>query len=115
MPAINIYFNNQELLPQLEQIVQPLREFTAKELTCSDIKLPPTEISVRLLPTQGKGMMAPVEMDIFAAAFPERVERQDDICRNVRKFVLENTTTISDVQVWLPLSELGHSFEKSPE
>jgi hypothetical protein len=39
------------------------------------------------------------------------VERQDEICRFIRRFVLDNLEGVNDVQVWLPLSELGHSIE----
>lgn len=54
-------------------------------------------------------MLASVEVDIAAAGFPERVERQDEICLNTRQFVLDNVDGLHDAKVWLALSELGHS------
>lgn len=110
MPTINVYFENEGLVPDLSGMEDGLKEFAAEELTCEDIDLQPKEVSVRLIRSLGKGMMADVELDIYAAAFPERVQRQDEICANVRSFVLGNTKKVDEAQVWLILSELGHSF-----
>lgn len=109
MPTLNLYFNQEEQLPQLEALTPPLKQFVADQLTCKDITLAPNEVSVRLLRALGKGMLATIEMDIFAAAFPERIEKQDEICLNVRQFVLDHVGGLEDARVWLALSELGHS------
>lgn len=110
MPTVNVFFNNKVLESQLEVIALPLKEYVAKQLTCGDIKLKPNEVSLRFIATRGNGMLAPVEIEITAAAFKERVEKQDEICLNVQKFVL-NKTNLADAKVWLILSELGHSWE----
>ena len=47
----------------------------------------------------------------YAAAYGDRVERQDEICLNVKKFVLEQIPNLADTNVWLNLNELGHSWE----
>ena len=102
----------QILIPQLDAITPGLKEVVADQLTCGDRALQPNEITVRKILSLGAGLMADVELDIAAAAYKERVDKQDEICRFIRKFVFENIDGIKDVQVWLPLSELGHSIEE---
>lgn len=111
MPTVNTFFRNEAHLPQLEAMAPPLKEFVAEQLTCGDRALRSDEVSVRLLHSLGKGMLADIELDISAAPYPERVERQDEICRNVRDFVMANHKGLQDAQVWLSLNELGHSQE----
>jgi len=111
MPTVNTYFEDEGLVPKLDAITPELKEVVAEQLTCGERTLQPNEITVRKLLSLGKGLMADVEMDIVAAPYKERVERQDEICRFIRKFVLDNLEGIDDVQVWLPLAELGHSIE----
>jgi hypothetical protein len=111
MPTVNTYFEDENFVPLLDAITPELKEVVAAQLTCGDRALQPDEVSVRKILSLGKGMMADVEMDIYAAAYKDRVERQDEICRFIRGFVLDNLEGVKDVQVWLPLSELGHSIE----
>jgi hypothetical protein len=111
MPTINLFYQNQEHEPQLEAMTDPLKEYVAEQLTCEDITLGSDEVSVRLLRSLGKGMLADVEMDITAAPYAERVEKQDEICLNVRKFTMDQIPDVADVKVWLNLHELGHSWE----
>jgi hypothetical protein len=111
MPAVNLYFNDEKYVVQLEKITPSLKQFIADQLTCKDISLGPGEVSIRLLPAQGKGMLAEVELDIFAAPFSERVEKQDEICLNVRQFVLDRVDGLEDAKAWLILAELGHSWD----
>jgi RecA-family ATPase len=115
MPTVNTYFEDEKLVPQLDAITPELKEVVAEQLTCGDRALQPNEVTVRKLLSRGKGLMADVEMDIVAAPYKERVERQDEICRFIRRFVLDNLEGVNDVQVWLPLSELGHSMEESKD
>jgi hypothetical protein len=112
MPTVNTYFEDEGLVPKLDSITPELKVVVADQLTCGDRVLQPKEVTVRKILSLGKGLMADVELDIVAAPYKERVERQDDICRFIRTFVLENLDGIDDVQVWLPLSELGHSIEE---
>jgi hypothetical protein len=111
MPVVNLYFNDEKYVEQLEKVTPALKQFVADQLTCKDISLGPGEVSVRLLPARGKGMLANVELDIFAAPFPERIEKQDEICLNVRQFVLDRVNGLQDAKAWLILSELGHSWD----
>lgn len=53
--------------------------------------------------------MAPLECDIAVHHYPERIEKEDEICDNFRTFLLE-TFEVVDARVWLQLSELGHSM-----
>lgn len=110
MPTINIFYNDETFLQRLSGATKQLKEFVAKELTCGDIKLNSNEVSVRFLKASGGGMLAPVELEITAAAFKERVDRQDEICLNVQKFLLDKLGQ-PDIKVWLLLSELGHSWK----
>lgn len=110
MPTVNVFYND-ELAKQLEELADSLKEYAAKELTCGDIKLSSDEVSVRFISSQGEGMLAPVEIEITAAAFKERVEKQDEICLNIQKFILEKVDSLQDVKVWLILTELGHSWK----
>ncbi len=110
MPTVNVFYRNSAHENALSALAGgPLQERVAEELTCPEIKLATDEVSVRLLRALGKGMLAPVEMDIIAADFPERVERQDEICRNVRQFVLGQIPELYDAKIWLSLNELGHN------
>ena len=111
MPTVNTYFQEDRHLPQLEAITSPLKLLVAKELTCGDRTLNPDEISVRLLQSLGSGMIADIEMDIVAAPYAERIERQDEICRNVADFVMASVKDVKDIKVWISLNELGHSWE----
>lgn len=110
MPTINAFYKNEELASQVEKITPELKRYVAEQLTCGDISLKPDEVSLRLLQNRGDGMLAPLELEITAADFNERVEKQDEICLNVQRFILDSTS-LSDVKVWLILSELGHSWK----
>jgi hypothetical protein len=111
MPTVNVFYHNEEHEPQLVAATNPLKEFVAEQLTCGDISLAPDEVSVRILRSIGNGMLADVEMDMTAAAYSERVEKQDEICLNVRTFAMGQMPDVSDMKVWLNLHELGHSLE----
>ena len=99
--------------------MQSLREFIAEELSCGEIALGPHEVSVRLLDVRGKGMIAPIEIEVKAFAFEERKKRADEFCLALQKLIAASVNqsarahrkvTIADVQVWLVLTELGHSW-----
>jgi hypothetical protein len=111
MPVVNAYYRDPKYLSALEAASQSIQSYVAEQLTCGDRTLQPNEVSVRLLEARGKSMQADVEIDILAASYKERVEQQDEICRNVKKFVLDNMPDLKDANVWLVLSELGHSHE----
>ena len=95
----------------LIEITPRLKEYVAEQLSCGDRKLTSGEVSVRIIRVEGKGMIADVELEITAHAYEERIEKQDEICRNIRSYVLKEIPSFEDVQVWLKLSELGHSWE----
>lgn len=111
MPTVNIFYNDKNLLKQLDDLVKPLKEYVAHSLTCGDIKLKSSEVSVRFIGSSGSGMLAPLEIEVTASSFKERVEKQDEICLGIQGFILERISSLKDVKVWLILSELGHSWE----
>ncbi len=111
MPTVNIFYSDKNLSKQLDDLVKPLKECVAQQLTCGDIRLNSNEVSIRFITTSGSGLLAPLEVEITAASFKERVEKQDAICLNIQNFILEKINSLKDVKVWLILSELGHSWE----
>ncbi len=112
MPVVNTYYREPRFFPALSEASPAIQECIAEQLSCGDRTLQPSEVSVRLLDALGRNMLADVEIDMFAAPYKERVERQDEICRNVRKLVLSLVPDLQDTQVWLMLQELGHSWEE---
>jgi len=110
MPTVNVYFIKQEKASELEKLIPKLKIYLADRLTCGDIKLTKGEISVRLIPVVGKGMIGDVELEITAHAFPERVKKQDEICRDMMNYIKKEAPSLGNVKVWLKLCELGHSW-----
>lgn len=108
MPTVNVYTSGQSFVMQ-DEIMNNLKVLIAKELTCGDIALSSDEISVRLLTVAGS-MIGDIEVEISAHAFGDRISRQDEICGIVRTFLMERLPDVSDIRVWLVLSELGHSW-----
>ena len=109
MPLVNIYFQQAEATGQLQKLTPDLKKFLAEKLTCGDISLSPSEISVRFIDVVGGDMIAEIELEIAAHSFPERVKKQDQICLEVMQY-FQKKTGIENVRVWLQLSELGHSW-----
>lgn len=109
MPTVNIYYGDEDYSQKLKSITPELKILVAKELSGKSINLSIDEVSVRLIRVEGDGMLTEVELEIHAAAFEERVKRQDEICLIIQKFLQEALDT--NVNVWLILSELGHSWE----
>jgi hypothetical protein len=89
-----------------------LKELLARELSCGDRTLASDEISVRLIPTVDCGSIAPIEIEITAHAYGERIPRVDRICLTVKTFIRKQISEGHDVQVWLILTELGHSWDE---
>ena len=111
MPIVNTYFSSDKQKDMVLSHIDDLKALIAKQLTCNDTELKTNEITIRLLHTPSEGMIAEMELEIFAHAFSERVEKQDDICLAIRSHIMKNVPELKDVRVWLVLSELGHSWE----
>ncbi|MBU3923737.1 MAG: hypothetical protein KJ592_02375 [Nanoarchaeota archaeon] len=111
MPTVNIFFEENNDIRKLDAIAPQLREYLADKLSCNLKKLTPPEISIRFIKTDGGEMIASIELEITAHAFPERVERQDKICLEVVDYIKKQIPTIKELQVWLKLCELGHSWK----
>lgn len=111
MPTANVYFSSEKVDKDLLDLSVKLKPFLADKLTCGEIKLNENEISVRLVKVLGSAMIENLEIEITAFSFPERVEKQDQICLEVRDFIKKEYPDLGEVKVWLILSELGHSWE----
>jgi hypothetical protein len=108
MPTVNIYYKSAEESAALGLLADKLKAYLASELTCSNIKLDKHEISLRLVKVDPEGSLGEVELDITAHAFPERIERQDAICRNTKRYLEKVAPSLGDIRVWLHLCQLGH-------
>lgn len=108
MPTINLYSNKQFFSdPDLKRF----RAFSAEILSCVDRKLQTHEVSVRPIEVSNvEHMIAPIECEIKAHHYPERIARQDEICALIKTYLMEYLTNGKEVSVWIDLSELGHSF-----
>ena len=110
MPTVNIFFEKESDMRKLDSIAPELRQYLADKLSVDSKKLTPSEISIRFIKTNGGMMIADIELEITAHAFPERVEKQDKICFEVASYIKEKIPTIKELPVWLKLCELGHSW-----
>jgi hypothetical protein len=54
-------------------------------------------------------MIGNVEVEVTAHSFKERVEKQDQICLNIVRYLQQKDTSLGEVKAWLVLTELGHS------
>ena len=110
MPTVTIYAEGHQYLEALSPLLPNLRSTVAGLLSTPSWELRPEMISVRMLVTDGGAMIAPIEVELIAAAFPERVARQDEICLAVRDWLRSAEHSLPEVRVWLVLCELGHSW-----
>jgi hypothetical protein len=112
MPIVNTYYSSEKQKQLCLKFLDELKSYVADLLTYGDIGLKSNEISIRLIETSREGMIADgVELEIFAHAFEDRVKRQDNICLQVREYMMKIAPELGDVRVWLVLSELGHSWD----
>lgn len=109
MPLVTFYFRDSQYLNQFQVLSSDFKKFLAEKLTCNSITLSPSEISLRSLVLSGGEMIGNIECEITAHGFSERIEKKDEICLEVVKY-LQEKTGISNVKVWLKLMELGHSW-----
>ena len=109
MPVVNVNYQRTEDLLQLDAKTRTLTQYFSEALSCTERKLKPNEISLRYHKVEGNGMLRNVEFDIMAFAYPERVKRQDEICRDARVFIEKEVPSVAPVYVFLQLSEFGMS------
>lgn len=109
MPTVNVYANTRDIAT-LDELSPGLRQCVAEQLTCREFELTGSAVSIRAIGVDRGAMIAAVEIEMIAHAFPERVERQDEICRNVMSFVKTAAPSLTDVRAWLVLCDLGHSW-----
>lgn len=112
MPTVNIYINHNRPLAQRSLPLEELRAYIANVLSCGDRQLSPQEISLRVLMTAQSLPITPIEIEVHAFAYQERVVAQDSICRGIAEMFLKLLPQEIKPHVWLVLSELGHSWEE---
>ena len=110
MLTVNVYHKNKNDSDALMPLVPKLKEYIADRLSCGDKELTSDEISVRFISVDGDAMIGNVELEITAHAFKERVDKQDEICLEIREYIMKEIPSLGDVRVWLKLCELGHSW-----
>ena len=108
MPTVNVYYT--KLKPDFDSVTAKIKEFLVSELSGSEIKLTPREISVRFTRVAGDGMIGSIEIEIHAHAFEERIKKQDEICRKLRDYLMKEYSNLGDIRIWLMLPQLGHSW-----
>jgi hypothetical protein len=110
MPLVTIYLSK-ENVDSIKNMLPSLREFIARELACGDRAIDPGEVSINVVLPLVRFPIAEIEVIISAYSYKPRVERQDEICLNIKNFI-SSKTEFSSVFVWLGLSELGHSVKE---
>jgi hypothetical protein len=111
MPTVNVFQNEGLIGLRWPDHAIELCKFIADQLSCDQKQLNYKEISLRLITTHNLAMITPVEVEIKAHAYADRITRADQICSNIRSFLKDRIVVNEDVCVWLALSELGHSWE----
>lgn len=109
MPTVNVYANARHI-ETLSEFSPELKICVAEQLSCGEYELTADAVSIRMITVERNAMIATVEIEMTAHAFPERVVRQDEICLNVTRFVKNASPSLADVRAWLILCELGHSW-----
>lgn len=110
MPLVNVYASDSRFLDQLQNLASPLAEEIVKELSVAERKLTTDDVTIRIIESKpGSKMLTPVEIEIIAKLFKERLDKADQVCNSLRKFMLSRLKAVIDLRVWLVLSELGHS------
>ena len=107
---VNVYHRGKSDFDVQTPLISKLKEYIADRLSCGDKELTSDEISVRFISVDGDAMIGSMELEITAHAFKERVDEQDEICREVREYIMKEIPSLGDVRVWLKLCELGHSW-----
>lgn len=108
MPSVNIY-TSKKSLSELKLILPKLKKFIAEKLSCEDRNIESNEISIRIIIPSYPSQIAETEIIITAYSYPQRIQNQDTICLEIKKFLASNAPSIKSVYIWLQLSELGHS------
>jgi hypothetical protein len=110
MPTVNIYSERSSANSALMNSVSAIRRKVAEVLSGKSRTLISDEISVRLVDCVGRGMLAPIEVEISAQNYPERALHADKICLDMRAYIEHLMPEVVGVRVWLQLVEFGHSW-----
>jgi phenylpyruvate tautomerase PptA (4-oxalocrotonate tautomerase family) len=107
MPLVNIYLTKPNT--QIEELAEELAEEVANCLSVAARVITTKDVSVRVIECKEGKLLAPVEIDIAARLYEERIKKSDQVCNYLKQFVLSKINGVSDVRVCLVLSEFGHS------
>lgn len=110
MPLVTIYISKEEHKEFLSKILDEFNEFTAKALSCQNRELNLNEMSIRVCKSEICKPISNIEVVVMVYSYQERIDRQDEICRELKEFLLEKCNNKFSVSVWLQLSELGYSL-----
>ncbi len=110
MPTVNIYLSQNCQREKVVPLLPIFREKIAQQLTSVQRRIVPVEVTIRLMTVDAGAMISQFEMEIKAQQYADRVKRCDEICLKLKQFVQEQAPFLTDVSVWLQLTELGHSF-----
>ena len=69
-------------------------------------------MSLRIIVSCTSLPIADTELEIKAYSYPERVQKQDEICLSIRDYIQRTCSKAGSTYVWLQLSELGHSAKE---
>jgi len=105
-------YTSKERVKTLEEILPDFRDVLAKELSCGNRTLVSAEMSLRIIVPEAGLPIADTEVEIKAHSYPERVQRQDEICYSLASYLQRTCPKAGSVYVWLQLSELGHSAKE---
>lgn len=86
-----------------------LRQAVASELSVAEWPIDEEHISLRFYQVEGD-LIGDLELEMFAHHYPDRVERKDEVCTNLR-FKFEARWKLN-VRVWLHLVEMGYGMRR---
>lgn len=110
MPTVNVYVQTEHLGRVIHERTAEFAAEIARCLSTPVAALDETHISMRIFKPAWSTMIAPIEVEIAAHAYVERVDRQDEICGQLRAW-LEGSLGL-ECRVWLALSQLGYGYKQ---
>lgn len=89
MPTVNLFYQDDMHRDTLAERADDIKTYIAAALSCGDITLDIAEVSMRFLHVEGNTMIGRLEVEVTAHAFGERIDKQDEICLNIRGYLNE--------------------------
>jgi hypothetical protein len=109
MPLANIYCPDPKIKGKINGHLKDIQAAIAKALSYSESKLSPDDIRIRGIHLDfNSDNIAQIEIDIFAYDFKERVEREDEIAKEIEAEI-KKIVCYPDVKVFPIFCKIGHS------